>query len=357
MIRERIIGITICIVLTAGVVSGQQPNGQRTEDPASSVIEHASDGRATPWRVVRTRTASAGREVVVETVAAPNVDGLMSRIQETVTETSRSTPAGAQTRRDVFGFGGDGRRQLLMTTESQQTTQQNRDTNGVHSTFTPDVNGRSTLTSRTIENTRTVTPTLRQADTTQLQPDVDGALRETSRVERTERTDASVVRHESTELVRDLNGRWLAIERRDGEALASGASEETIERMDMNGKATVVERRVSRSAGGNEPDDVVIEMHIPYVDRWAGSVNGLALSERTHRTTTRSADGARSTIEEVEGRNPVSPGDPMRVIRRTVTTVRPSGTDRWTTEREIFERDVNGRMQRISVDSEESSAR
>lgn len=357
MILQRFAGIPIWIVFMASVASGQQPSGAVDQEPVSSVIEHTADGRAAPWRVVRTRTASAGRDVVVETVAAPNVDGRMSRIQETVTETVRSPGTGEETRRDVFGFGGDGRRQLLVTTESQQVTRPNRDASDVRSTFTQDVNGRSRLTSSSIEDTRTVTPALRQIDTRLLQPDVDGALREISRVERTERTDAAMVRHESTELARDLNGRWLTIERRDGETRSTGASEETIERVDVNGHATVIERRVSRSSGGREPDDLVVETHIPYVDRLAGSANGLALSERMHQTTTRSADGGRTTVEEVEARNPVSPGDPMRVMRRTVTTVRPNGTDRWTTQREVFERDVNGRMQRISLDSEENSAR
>jgi hypothetical protein len=47
----------------------------------------------------------------------------------------------------------------------------------------------------------------------------------------------------------------------------------------------------------------------------------------------------------------------MRVIRRTVTTVRQIGTDRWVTERQVFERDVNGRLQLLIKDTEERVGR
>ena len=161
---------------------------------------------------------------------------------------------------------------------------------------------------------------MRQTDTAILLPDLNGALRETTRIERTERIDPSVVRDESTQLVRDVNGRWLATERRSDVIRQTGPSErleeQTIEHLDVNGKVMIVE---------------------------------------VHRMTTKT-DG-RSTLEEVEGPSLVSPGDPARVIRRTVTTVRPNGADRSITEREVFELDVNGRMTRVARETVESSGR
>ena len=69
--------------------------------------------------------------------------------------------------------------------------------------------------------------------------------------------------------------------------------------------------------------------------------------------TAATTDGGRYTVEEVEGLSPVAPDDPLRMIRRTVTTVRQIGTDRWVTERQVFERDVNGRMRLVINDTEE----
>jgi hypothetical protein len=64
-------------------------------------------------------------------------------------------------------------------------------------------------------------------------------------------------------------------------------------------------------------------------------------------TTTATADGGRYTVEEVEARSHVAPSEPMRVIRRIVTTVRPIGADRWVTERQVFERDLDGRLRLV----------
>src|SRR6185503_7318762 len=144
------------------------------------------------------------------------------------------------------------------------------------------------------------------------------------------------IRHESTQLIRDINGRWQPIGARHGEAREIGASErieeETIQRRDLNGNLVVEERNVTRRSNANDKEQVVIETYAPYAD----GLPRLALSQRVHRTTTATADGGRYTVEEVEGRSLVAPNDPMRMIRRTVTTVRQIGTDRWVTERQVF---------------------
>ena len=361
MTLERIAGICFCIVITSAVATGQQRSGtadQGPQGPARSVIERTYPaGDLAPSRSVQTRSESGGREVVVETSEAPDIEGRLAPIQEIVMETIRTAPNTAQTRHDVFGFA-DRRRKLLETTESQREAQANGDTSAVHNTRAQDLNGRLGLMSRQMEQTRSTAPDVRQTDTTLLAPDLNEALRETERIEYTERRiNPGVVRHDSTHLVRDVNGRWQPIETRRGEAREIGASErieeETIQRRDINGKLAVDERTVTRRSNANEQDRVVIETHARYADGLLRSDSRLALSQRVHRTTTATANGGRYTVEEVEGRSGVAPNDPMRVIRRTVTTVRQIGTDRWVTERQVFERDVNGRLRLVINETEE----
>jgi hypothetical protein len=79
------------------------------------------------------------------------------------------------------------------------------------------------------------------------------------------------------------------------------------------------------------------------------------LQERTRQTTTVAADGSRETIEEVEGRNPVAAGDPLRLRRRVVTSVRQVAPDRWVTERQVFDLDPNGRLVPSITERTESS--
>jgi hypothetical protein len=362
MTLERIAGIGFCIVITPVVATGQQRSettDQGPQGPARSVIERTyAAGDLSPWRRVETRTASGAREIVVDTSEAPDVEGRLAPIQEIVTETIRTAPNTAQTRRDVFGFAADRRRRLLETTESLRETLANGDTRAVHNTWAPALNGRPGLTSRQIEQTRSTAPDLRQTDTTLLAPHVNETLRETERTEYTEhRISPGVVRHDSTHLVRDVNGRWQPIETRRGEAREIGASERTeevtIQRRDVNGKLAVDERNSTRRSKANGQEHVRIETYAPYAD----GLPRLALSQRVHRTTTATVDGGRYTVEEVEGRSRVAPNDPVRVIRRTVTTVRQIGTDRWVTERQVFELDVNGRMRLVINDTEERAGR
>jgi hypothetical protein len=162
---------------------------------------------------VHTRSESGGREVVVDTSEVPDAEGRLAPFQETVIETIRSAPNTTQTRHDVFGFAPDRRRRLVETTESRRETQANGDTSAVHNTWAPDLNGRLGLTSRQTEETRSAAPDVRQTDTTLLMPGVNDTLRETERTQYTERRlNPGVVRHDSTHLVRDVNGRWQPIE-------------------------------------------------------------------------------------------------------------------------------------------------
>jgi hypothetical protein len=105
-----------------------------------------------------------------------------------------------------------------------------------------------------------------------------------------------------------------------------------------------------RSRTGDE-DQVLIEIYRPSIE--AGR---MALSRRVRRVTTARSDGSR-TVEEVEAANIAQPSDPPRLVRRIVTTVRESGTGSSATEREIFERDVNGQFVLVCSESERSSGR
>jgi hypothetical protein len=357
MTLERVARIFLCIVITSAVATGQQKSettNQGPQGPARNVIERtytASD--LASWRRVQTRSESGGREVVVEISEAPDVEGRWAPIQEIVMETIRVAPNTAQTRRDVFEFSAGRRGRLLERTESLQETLANGDTSTVYNTWAPDLNGRLSLTSRRTEQTRSTAPDVRQTDTAFMVPDVNEKLRETERTEYTERRiNPGVVRRDSTHLVRDVNGQWQPMETRHGEAREIGAAErmeeQTIQRPDINGKLAVNERSVTRRFKANEQDHVVIETYASYADRLPRSDSRLALSQRVNRTTTATADGVRYTVEEVEGRSPVSPNDAMQVLRRTVTTVRQIGPDRWVTEQQEFERDVNGRLQLVN---------
>jgi hypothetical protein len=361
MILQHIACICASVVLTSSVATAQSPDAA-AQSPASSVVEYTYDRSTTPWRVVSSRTTTGGRDVTIATVEAPNADGRMSPVQETVTEKTRSSPATEQTTQQVFVVDSNGRRTLFETTDSQRVVTANGDTDVSHTTVRQDINGRAEVKARTLEQTRRVAPGTRRIETTVLLPDPNAALREALRTDETERrVDPRTVVYDSAQLSRDVNGRWLTTETRRRESRETSASErvqeQTIQRLDVNGRVAPVERTVVQASTANGREEEVTETFAPYLDRLPASGSGLTLSARVTRTTTKSADGGSSSIEEVEARNPAAPGDPMRVTRRIVTTIRSIGADRTVTEREVFERDVNGRLQRISSEVEESSGK
>src|SRR5262245_342449 len=146
MTLERLAAICFCLAITAAVAAAQQKSGSPPQAPTTTVTEQtpATSDQA-PARRVQTRTESGGREVIVETSVAPNVNGRLASTQEDVVETVR-TPGSSQTRREVFGYA-DGKRQLLQTTESVRETLANGDTSTVQTTWAQDINGRAGLTS------------------------------------------------------------------------------------------------------------------------------------------------------------------------------------------------------------------
>ena len=129
---------------------------------------------------------------------------------------------------------------------------------------------------------------------------------------------------------------------------AGTVTESVTTRRDLNGRDAVSEKVVTHRDRTKDDERVVIETYAPleYSDR-------LALNRRVRRVTTVTQDG-RQTVEETEERNPVSPTEPLRVVQRSVTTVRKSGDDSYVRERQVFEPDGNGRLVLVRKQSETS---
>ena len=170
-------------------------------------------------------------------------------------------------------------------------------------------------------------------------------------------SQAPPVGHDTTQLTRDINGRWQPNETRRVEIREVGPSErweeETIRRPDANGTLLLSERNVTHRFEANGAQQAVIETFSPDSPGFYRSDRHLTLRERVRVSTTPTPDGGRQTIEEVERRNEAAPSDPVRVVRRVVETVRHVGPDRWIAERQVFERDVNGRLALVSAEREE----
>lgn len=126
---------------------------------------------------------------------------------------------------------------------------------------------------------------------------------------------------------------------------------DTLTQRDVNGVERVGRQVITRSSRIPQGEEVVLETYSPSVQE-----GRLALSRRIRRLTTKTSDGTQ-TVEETEARSEASPGDPMRVIKRSVTTVRTDASGVQTTEQQLFELDVNGRFAPVLRQIEQKSPR
>ena len=205
--------------------------------------------------------------------------------------------------------------------ESTQETLANGRSRSVATTSAPDANGRLGVTSRYTEETTTTASGRRETVGTVLVPGFNGALQESRRTESTEReVRPGVVHVESTERVRGQNGGWETAEvrSRDTRPLGPGDSleDETIQRQDASGRLAVSQRNITRRT---EANGRVMEVTETFGDNLQGLTRPdtpMGLSQRVTRTTTATAGGGSSTVEEVEGRSIAAPNERMRVVRR-----------------------------------------
>jgi hypothetical protein len=332
---------------------------QQHAEPKIIEIESSAAGVLSSRRV-QTRTTSGDGDLVTETIQTPDVDGRWQTSHETETETVGKGSA-TTVRHDVYAYGAQRERLLLERTETDRARSSDGSVQSVSRTWTADLNGRLDLTSQVIEDSSS-NAGASAASTRVFVRDVNGKLSETAQTTVGERQFSSgAARHDTNVMRRDLNGRWQSIETRQTDVRDDGSAEhleeETVSRPDMNDVVGISERTITRRSQTNGGEDALIERYVP---RDPGAVsrsaNRMELSERVRVTTSTASDGTRQTIEEVEGRSPVAAGDPMRLRRRIVTTVRPLGGANSLIERQIFDLDANGRLVLTATERGEGSA-
>jgi hypothetical protein len=336
MTRREVAGVGLWIVTACGAAAGQERNQEPASPPtpaAVTAVRTYPAGGLLPWRHAVTRTSFGGSDVVTGTIEIPDIDGRMSRTEEIVTTT---TPA--CTRRDVFGFSASGQRVLRQASVAAHQILAGGAIRTVQETSVADLNGRLALASREIEQTTDSSPGVRETDTVVFRRGIDGRLQQVEHIrQREQEALPGVLRRESVLSVRTVNGRFEPTESRIRETRTLGPSEsveeETMRRRNLNGAWIVAERHVTHRFEGNGLVRTIID-----------TFDQTSLIRRVERTTTATADDGRRTVEEVETPAPGSSSEPIRLARLTVEVTRKVDSAHWEMERQVFDRDVNGRL-------------
>jgi hypothetical protein len=354
MMMWRCLGLGLLMIAASTTARAQSsaqypipdvPSNQWPGNAQSTVTRTHPGGEIAPSRRVESRTQSNGVETTTSIIERPDIQGRMRPSVETTTETVRPRPNTERTRSDVFAFDQSGRRLLVESTESEQTTRADGSIDVVRNRSSLDSTGRPTVTSREIERTRSVSPDVTETETSVLRPGPNQGLVETERVYLRERqVGEGLVRRETTRSVRDANGRFQATETREEDIRTDGGTEtreETVQRLDATGKLSLDERTVARRTSVNGSESETVET---FSADGAARAGTLQLNRRLTRTTTSGADGSSRTDESVDTRTTFAPGEPLRPAQRSVRTIRNVGGRALEMEQQVVEPDVNHQM-------------
>jgi hypothetical protein len=327
--------------------ASKPPAQPQRPSSSSSVVRSSSTGVGinSMSRQTDTRTTSPGREVSTQTIEVQGNDGRFRTAREATTETVGIGTKSVQSTETVYGTTADGRRILVSTTQANQEQLPDGTTRTVEDIRDADLNGGVRLSQRQVVNEKVIGRNVKQTDTSIYRPGLNVALREDVRLRETERqVSPDVVQTESTRAIWTANGQFQTVETKNREVRKTGTTgsteEEVVNRVDDNGVMHPFERSVSRQSTANGKEEVVAERYAQAPNQPAGQ---LQLKERAHTTTIKTADGGEQRIHELERANPV-PNGQLRVVERTVETVRSVGPGQWETDRQVFALDVNGRL-------------
>ncbi len=300
------------------------------------------------WSVVRKKQGDA--EVVTRIIQTLSGEAL-------VQEEEKSIKVDAQTTRIIrttSNFRHDGERVIIEVVEEEHRTLPGGEEHVSRTVSTPDLNGRFSVIRQEDQTTTLTNIGVQETNTTVFLPDINGGFQPAQQIEQTEREKGpGTVETERISKVRDGNGNWVPSERRivlSREANGqSRTEEEQIYRSDSTGPLSLSEqvyRTYSRDSEGNE--QWTIDTHGKNIGGITQYGDGrLHLNQRVKIVRESLSGGRERTVQEVEQRNPVAPGEDLRVVERTVTTSRPVGNGESELEVEVKALGGSGQLETI----------
>ena len=316
------------ILSLAQICVAQDSSGTKSWNSSSQVGD--SGGNFNPTRSTETHTESNGRVVNSTSLQRLGPDGRYVPYSQTETESVRVDATTVHTIERTYGRGPDGQRVLI-----QESREETRDLPGgekkiVRTTSNPDANGALQLIRRELVDSKQVSAGVRDTNTTVFSADGTGGMSPAVQVHEREmrNPDGTVAFNKSTQLANGA-GHWNLSEVREGTIKSDGGpgstKEENVLRPDADGKLAVVERTVSKQAGGSDAGREVTETYSTNVPGQAGN-EGLRLVQRESTVRRSTAGGGQSSTRQVETANPGNPRDGLQVTQQAIDIVRPGGS-------------------------------
>jgi hypothetical protein len=354
------LGLPLLLIFIFWVSAGlsAQTDGE-SGDKSWTISSEQSVPGANPTRTKQTHRETGGKVVDTQSVQRLSSDGQYEPYLDTEKESVKVDGNTTRTVIRTYGRDPDGRKKLVQVTEEEVHELSGGESRVSRNTSNPDVNGGLQVVRREQEETRQTGANSQETTTTVLAPDANGRFVPAMQLkEQQTKSSDTVTEVRKSTLLPDANGKWQVSEVREGRLETNGkdaTKSEQVWRSDSEGRLATVRKTVSRDSEGlNGEKRQTVEDYSNQVPGKADDTR-LRLDQKVTTTSRAGADGAATTVQQTEQRDPSGSNNGMEVTRKTIDIVRP-GLNGGTREQQRGEaRDGNGNSGVVWIDNRQSS--
>ena len=336
--------------------------GDDAQDKSWTSVTTAGDtGAANPVRSRVTHSEEGNRTTETQSLQRMNSDGHYEPYLDVEKETVKVNATTTRTFERSYATDPQGQRKLMQVTEEESrmisagngSGASGREVRTIRSTSNPDANGGLQLVHKEIEDSKQISPDVKETKVSILTPDINGGLSESIRTEAREtRTGEHTTQFQKTTSMPDGEGHWQPSEVKKGVITENGkeqTKEETVLGPNSEGKLEVIQRTVSKEGAGADGETRATtdtySIDLPGAAR-DGDLHPVERVTKIHRT----GQSGQSTQTQVEQPNPGSPTSGMQVTGETIDIVRPGTSGTTRESRTIESLNGNGDLGVVWVD-------
>lgn len=368
--RSQFVANYILLVIAAFCIvpshlSGQTDakTGGNNETNGSWTATTAPDnsGRdVNPTTTYRVHTESGGRTVDKTVTERRGFNGGYEPYLETERESVRVDSSTVRTIERVFNRDPEGRKTLVRMIEEEKRSSADGGQKVVRTVSDSTLNGGLQVVKREQQDTRQISPNVRETTTTVMSPDVNGGFSPSMKyLERQTQAGEREVRVKKSTLLPDGAGNWKVNEVTEGTIKNDGSKnqtkEENVWRRTAEGDLSVVERTVTRQSAESQGEARQT------VETFSNSVpggfsdHGLVLNQRVTTVQRPKAGGGKTTEQRVEQINPGDPRAGVRTTQKEIDIVVPGRDGAIQEQRTIQSLDANGNLSTVWVDTSQKT--
>jgi hypothetical protein len=346
------ISILLAVVMASAAAYAQDSSS--SANWSTTTQQQDPNGVFNPSRTRITHTEADGRSVDKKSIEVLGPDGKYVPYSDVETETVKVDSTTTRTIQRAYGTSADGGRVVVQVREEEASKLPGGEQKITRTTSNPDADGKLQVVQREIEDSKLVSPDVRDTKTTILTPDINGGFSPSVQIdERQKKSSDGTVEFKQSTQISDGSGGWQTSEVREGISKTENgqelSKEETVSRPNGDGKLAVVERTVSKQSGSAGDTRNTIETYSSNVPGVATD-SGLHLVKRETIASQSSSTGEHSTTRQVEQTTPGVTGGGLQVTEKTIDIVRPGANGVANQTRTVMSPDADGRLREVWVD-------